>query len=81
MPYSLLAADEPAPITVHNESSQSPFLIVVDHAGNLIPRALDRLGVPETECQGHISWDIGIAAVSRFVGDRKEGGGVEYRLV
>jgi len=69
MPYSLLAADEPAPITVHNESSQSPFLIVVDHAGNLIPRALDRLGVPETECQRHIAWDIGIAAVSRFVAD------------
>jgi predicted N-formylglutamate amidohydrolase len=69
MPYSLLVADEPAPITVHNESSQSPFLIVVDHAGNLIPRALDRLGVPETECQRHIAWDIGIAAVSRFVAD------------
>ena len=69
MPYSLLAADEPAPITVHNESSQSPFLIVVDHAGNLIPRALDRLGVPETECQRHIASDIGIAAVSRFVAD------------
>ena len=69
MPYSLLAADEPAPITVHNESSQSPFLIVVDHAGNLIPRALDRLGVPETECQRHIAWDIGIAAVSQFVAD------------
>ena len=69
MPYRLLAADEAAPITVHNESSQSPFLIVVDHAGNLIPSALDRLGVPETECERHIAWDIGIAAVSRFVAD------------
>ena len=69
MPYSLLAADEPAPITVHNESSQSPFLIVVDHAGNLIPGALARLGVPETKYQRHIAWDIGIAAVSRFVAD------------
>src|SRR3974390_1463736 len=69
MPYSLLAADEPAPITVHNGNGLSPFLIVVDHAGNLIPRALDRLGVPETECQRHIAWDIGIAAVSRFVAD------------
>ena len=69
MPYSLLAIDEPAPITVHNENGLSPFLIVVDHAGNSIPRALGRLGVPETELERHIAWDIGIAAVSRFVAE------------
>jgi hypothetical protein len=33
MPDSLLAADEPAPVTVHNENGSSPFLIVADHAG------------------------------------------------
>ncbi len=67
--HSLLAADEPAPITVHNESGLSPFVIVVDHAGNSLPRALGRLGVPECELARHIAWDIGIAAVSRFVAD------------
>ena len=50
MPESLLAADEPAPVTVHNENGSSPFLIVADHAGNAMPRALGRLGVSETEC-------------------------------
>ena len=45
---SLLAADEPAPVTVHNENGPSPFLIVADHAGNFIPRALGRLGLPES---------------------------------
>lgn len=69
MSDSLLAADEPAPVTVHNENGLSPFLIVADHAGNSIPRALGRLGVPETECERHIAWDIGIAAVSRLVAD------------
>ena len=64
-----MAADEPTPITVHNENGLSPFLIVVDHAGNSIPRALGRLGVPETELERHIAWDIGIAAVSRFVAE------------
>ena len=48
-PYRLLAADEPAPVTVHNENGRSPLLIVADHAGNSIPRALGRLGVPESE--------------------------------
>jgi predicted N-formylglutamate amidohydrolase len=69
MPDSLLAADEPAPVTVHNENGPSPFLIVADHAGNSIPRALGRLGVPETECERHIAWDIGIGAVCRLVAD------------
>jgi predicted N-formylglutamate amidohydrolase len=69
MPYQLLTADELAPVSVHNANGKSPFLIVVDHAGKLIPRALDRLGVPETECERHIAWDIGIAAVSRLVAD------------
>ena len=69
MPDSLLAADEPAPVTVHNENGSSPFLIVADHAGNSMPRALDRLGVLETECERHIAWDIGIGAVCRLVAD------------
>jgi predicted N-formylglutamate amidohydrolase len=66
---SLLAADEPAPVAVHNENGPSPFLIVADHAGNFMPRALGRLGLPESECEAHIAWDIGIAAVSRLVAD------------
>src|SRR5450755_1263377 len=69
MSDSLLAADEPAPVTVHNENGLSPFLIVADHGGNVIPRALRALGVSEAECQRHIAWDIGIAAVSRLVAD------------
>jgi predicted N-formylglutamate amidohydrolase len=69
MPDSLLAADEPVPVTVHNENGRSPFLIVADHAGNSIPRVLGRLGVSETECGRHIAWDIGIGAVCRLVAD------------
>ena len=60
LPDSLLAADEPAPVTVHNENGPSPFLIVADHAGNSMPRALGRLGLPESG-EHHIAWDIGIA--------------------
>ena len=69
MPDSLLAADEPAPVTVHNEHGRSPFLIVADHAGNSIPRTLGRLGVSETESERHIAWDVGIGAVCRVVAD------------
>jgi predicted N-formylglutamate amidohydrolase len=69
MPDRLLAADEPAPVSVHNENGLSPFLIVADHAGNAIPRALGRLGVSESDCGRHIAWDIGIAGVCRHLAD------------
>jgi predicted N-formylglutamate amidohydrolase len=68
-PERLLAADEPAPVTVHNENGRSPFLIVAGHAGKVMPRALGRLGLPQSECERHIAWDIGIAAVCRLVAD------------
>ncbi len=55
-PDMLLAPDEPAPVTVRNENGSSPFLIVADHAGNSMPRALGRLGVLDTECERHIAW-------------------------
>jgi predicted N-formylglutamate amidohydrolase len=65
----LLAADEPRPVTVYNADGASPFLLVADHAGNSIPRALGRLGLGEAEFQRHIAWDIGIAGLGRALAD------------
>jgi predicted N-formylglutamate amidohydrolase len=65
----LLAADEPEPVTVHNADGPSPLLLVVDHAGNRMPRALGRLGIGEAEAERHIAWDIGIAGVARSLAD------------
>jgi predicted N-formylglutamate amidohydrolase len=65
----LLAADEPRPVTVYNADATSPFLLVADHAGNLIPRALGRLGLAAAELQRHIGWDIGIAGLGRLLAD------------
>jgi predicted N-formylglutamate amidohydrolase len=65
----LLAADDPPPVTVHNENGRSPFLLVADHAGNAMPRALAPLGLSETDRRRHIAWDIGIAGVSRLLAD------------
>ena len=65
----MLTAEEIAPVTVYNEGGSSPFLIVSDHAGNSIPRCLGRLGVPESEIERHVGWDIGIAEVCRVLAD------------
>jgi len=66
---SLLAADEPRPVTVTNEDGTSPFVIICDHAGKYLPRRLQMLGLPESECERHIAWDIGAGAVARLIGD------------
>ncbi len=65
----LLAADEPAPVTVCNPNGSSPLLLVADHAGRTVPRALGRLGVADADYERHIAWDIGIAGVGRFLAD------------
>jgi len=65
----LLAADEPAPVTVYNAGGPSAFLLVADHAGNTIPRALGRLGVAQADSRRHIAWDIGIAGLGRLLAD------------
>ncbi|MGA3138368.1 MAG: N-formylglutamate amidohydrolase [Xanthobacteraceae bacterium] len=65
----LLAAADPAPVTVYNGNGRSPLLLVADHAGNIFPRALGRLGISAAEAARHIALDIGIANLSRMVAD------------
>jgi predicted N-formylglutamate amidohydrolase len=59
-----LANDEVPPVLEENSRGASPFLFTCDHYGRLIPRALDKLGLPESELTRHIAWDIGIAGVA-----------------
>jgi predicted N-formylglutamate amidohydrolase len=66
----LLAADEPAPFEVYNETGAAPVLLVCDHANRFIPRALGKLGLSEVELCRHIAWDIGIADVTRGLARR-----------
>lgn len=60
----LLGEDEVDPIREVNLDGKSPFLLVSDHYGRILPRALGNLGVAESELVRHIAWDIGIAGVA-----------------
>lgn len=55
-----LDPDEISPFVVENSGAGSPFLLIGDHAGVAIPRALGDLGLPPRELQRHIACDIGI---------------------
>ena len=65
----LLAPDEPAAVRVERVSGRSPYFLICDHAGNLIPRRLVSLGLPAAELARHIAWDIGAAAVALRLGE------------
>jgi predicted N-formylglutamate amidohydrolase len=60
----LLGREEVPPVREVHASGRSPFLLICDHYGRLIPRRLADLGVPAAELTRHIAWDIGIAGVA-----------------
>ncbi len=63
--HALLDADEPAPVLEVNRTGRSNFVILVDHAGQRIPRRLRDLGLPAAQLQRHIAWDIGALGLAR----------------
>lgn len=67
MTTSLLVPDEPSPVSVENEQGRSRFILVCDHAGRALPRALADLGLSEEDRHAHIAWDIGAAGVARLL--------------
>ena len=62
--FGLLDEDEPAAFRVENAAAASPFLLISDHAGRRIPRALGNLGVSASDLQRHIAWDLGAAGLA-----------------
>jgi predicted N-formylglutamate amidohydrolase len=68
--HRLLAADDPPVFHVARESGASPYVLICDHAGRVLPRALGTLGVDESERMRHIAWDIGAAGVARDLAER-----------
>ncbi|HEY2179183.1 MAG TPA: hypothetical protein VGH15_11420, partial [Caulobacteraceae bacterium] len=66
---TLLEPGDPAPFRVVNPGADSPFLIVVDHAGRSIPRALGDLGLPAGALDLHIAYDLGAAVLAERLGE------------
>jgi predicted N-formylglutamate amidohydrolase len=50
----LLADDEGPAFEVIGPEGRSPFLIICDHAGRLLPRSLGSLGLTPDELASHI---------------------------
>jgi len=65
----LIDIDDPPPVLEENTQGRSPFLLVADHYGRAMPRALGDLGLPGSELERHIALDIGIAGVAHALAD------------
>jgi len=66
---TLLEAGEPEAAVAENPGADSPFLLVCDHAGRMVPRRLNSLGLPPAALEEHIAWDIGALDLSRRLGE------------
>ncbi len=60
----LLDGRDVPPVHEDNPAGRSPFLLTSDHYGRAVPRTLGDLGLPESEFERHIAWDVGIAGVA-----------------
>ncbi len=69
-PRSLLTPADPPPFSPVNTGGRAPILLLADHAGRAFPETLDRLGLDAPPLDRHITYDIGIADVTRRLAER-----------
>jgi len=64
---ALLQQGEEGPFFAVNEEGRSPFVLICEHASNVMPKTLGTLGLAEAELTRHIAWDIGAEKVGRLL--------------
>ncbi|MET4635138.1 N-formylglutamate amidohydrolase [Kaistia defluvii] len=69
-PRTLLGPEDPEPVGLIDRGDASPFVLICDHAGNAVPKALGGLGLPQAELDRHIGIDIGILGVSERLAEQ-----------
>jgi predicted N-formylglutamate amidohydrolase len=63
----LLSAGELPAGYIINENGASPFILVCEHASNLLPKKLGTLGLNEADLKRHIAYDIGAEGTARLL--------------
>jgi predicted N-formylglutamate amidohydrolase len=56
---------EEAPAVLVNAGGRSAYVLICEHASNRLPKRLGTLGLPESDLQRHIAWDLGAEQVAR----------------
>lgn len=58
------------PFRLENPSGSNRFVVICDHASNVIPPEFGSLGLVGADLTRHIAWDIGAAGVAEIVARR-----------
>lgn len=61
----MLTFRDAAPVNLTNRGGASKFLLLGDHAGNLVPERLAGLGLGPRDLHRHIALDIGVSRLGR----------------
>jgi predicted N-formylglutamate amidohydrolase len=62
-----LLEGEETPALLMNGGGRSRYVLLCEHASNRLPKSLGTLGLPESDLQRHIAWDIGAEQVARLL--------------
>ncbi len=63
----LLTDEDPHPFVIMNEESQSPVLLICDHASRRVPVALGNMGLDPVALRCHLALDIGVGNLTRLM--------------
>ena len=55
------------PFTEIVGNAKSGIVLIADHASNKIPDAYETLGLPQSEFNRHIAYDIGVEALTKLL--------------
>ncbi|WP_435641071.1 N-formylglutamate amidohydrolase [Micavibrio aeruginosavorus] len=64
---SLLQAGDPPPFEILNPDGRSDCILICEHAGNLVPAALGRMGLDDDDFGRHYAVDIGARGVTEHL--------------
>lgn len=62
---SALLDGEDEPFILVNGEGRSPYVLLCEHSGKRMPKALGSLGLAPGDLEAHIAWDIGAEGVAR----------------
>ena len=66
----LLSNEDPSPLVILRPEGTSDLFFTCEHAGRVLPKALEQLGLSNADLQRHIAWDIGAAALARNLSEQ-----------
>ena len=66
---TILTYSDPPPVNKANQNGKSRYIIVCDHATNVIPEKLKLLSLDKKSLEKHIALDIGALGVAKTISD------------